>query len=115
MTKMRLMISASAGVVLAFGGLGVFLPRSDVAQVAEEEIDGEAIIRGAKLKGIYESWSKEYETAGGNRQLTIAIGPTWRHAAEVKYGTGAVVLNTIEGKVSARVTGLDAEKEWDLW
>ncbi len=74
-----------------------------------------AVASQNKLGRAYRDWQAEHEKAGGDRHVRMALGWNKAISSEHSYATGMVELDLIDGRVSARVSGLEDLRNADLW
>jgi hypothetical protein len=117
MVRVRRMWVAALG--LAVLGLGSTLDldlssQEPVAKVSETP-DALSRIRGQKVKAQYEQWVRKQEAAGGDSNLVVALGRARNHAVAGQRMAGTTRIDMKTGRVTAEVSGLPADKRFELW
>lgn len=100
-------VFVSALSLLLFGGRSV--------QEAEAANPGAGIGDPAVLQAKYEAWEAEYEQAGGDRNMALALKWSKGLSNNLSGAVGGVRLNLPEGKVTVEATGLPNGSVWDVW
>jgi hypothetical protein len=118
MVRRRMWIAGLALAVL--GGLGSTLDlnlgsRAPQAPEAVVKADPVSEMQGAKVKALYENWARTQESAGGETNLVVALGRSRTHAVAGQRMAGAARIDMKSGSVTAEVSGLPADKAFDLW
>jgi hypothetical protein len=78
-------------------------------------IDGISALRGNKVSAQYEVWANHQDAAGGDSNIVVALGRARNHAAESRRGAGSSRIDMRSGKVTAQITGLDGDRDYELW
>jgi hypothetical protein len=110
----RIWVAGFALAVLAVGSMFDLNLDSPVPD-APEPSDPVSDIRGEKVKQLYESWARAQDGAGGDSNLMVALGRARNHAVEGQRSVGASRIDMKTGRITAEVTGLPDDEEFELW
>ena len=81
----------------------------------EESAAGSGFGTVENLEANYKNWEAEYVKSGGDRNVVLQLGAFKGLSTEQTYASGEARLDLIEGKVTAEVSGLSKDRDYDLW
>jgi hypothetical protein len=93
----------------------VLLMNSSASSDTSHELTSTGFGTVENLEASYKAWETEYVANGGDRNLTLSIGPFKGMSTEYVDAKGYVKLNLVDGIVKADIKGLPASEGWDLW
>jgi hypothetical protein len=88
---------------------------STVSDIGDEPLYSTGRGAGDQLKADYDAWAKEYEAAGGDRNLVLPVGPFKGLVSKHSDASGYARFDLVEGTVTANFTNLSTQQPWDLW
>jgi len=110
--KRRVMTRLILVASLAYVGLAVLLPGTVPA--AETDLNDAGFGSVETLMTSYNDWEATYAANGGDRRMTISLGPAKGLATTSSTTHGRMVLDLLAGTISVEVAALP-EGTWEVW
>ena len=112
MTRVRrIVVTGLAVALLGLGSTVELRPGSEPAP----KVDLLSDMRGDNVREQYQAWAKAQDAAGGDANLMVGLGPARNHSVEARRAAGSTRIDMKTGRITAQVSGLDSETDYDLW
>lgn len=119
--RTALPVILGVGLVLLFGlsPLGLVLSSPESVPVGDADAGGETdpmaalLASRSTLETVFQGWQERYVAAGGDHDVTLALGYARGLSTEFTGAAGKVHLDLLRGTLSAQVEGLEGAA--NLW